>query len=276
MRYIYILIDPFDNNIRYVGQSSNIERRLKDHINTSTNKNSYSYRTHKSCWIRRVIRNGQIPIVKIVEECNSLIESNIMERYYIEKYQKEGYKLTNSKSEDVTEFSIITKSKMSLAKKGKKLEEIVGKKKSIKLRKYYSERMSDNNPNRSNDPLVKDKISNTLKEYFKDKNNHWAYGKKMTADYNEKLRLSHINNPKNIGNTKPRTEEQKEKIRNKIKGTKIRRNKIIQYDDSMNYIKEWNSLREIERFDSTLNRSKISKSCKTGELYAGYIWKFKD
>jgi hypothetical protein len=56
----------------------------------------------------------------------------------------------------------------------------------------------------------------------------------------------------------------------------IRRNKIIQYDDSMNYIKEWNSLREIERFDSTLNRSKISKSCKTGELYAGYIWKFKD
>jgi hypothetical protein len=67
---------------------------------------------------------------------------------------------------------------MSLAKKGKKLEEIVGKEKSIKLRKYYSERMSDNNPNRSNDSLVKDKISNTLKEYFKDKNNHWAYGKK--------------------------------------------------------------------------------------------------
>jgi hypothetical protein len=178
MRYIYILIDPFDNNIRYVGQSSNIERRLKDHINTSTNKNSYSYRTHKSCWIRRVIKSGQMPIIKIVEECNSLDESNIRERYYIEKYQKEGYKLTNSKSEDVTEFSTITKSKMSLAKKGKKLEEIVGKEKSIKLRKYYSERMSDNNPNRSNDSLVKDKISNTLKEYFKDKNNHWAYGKK--------------------------------------------------------------------------------------------------
>jgi hypothetical protein len=146
----------------------------------------------------------------------------------------------------------------------------------------------------------------------------------MTTDYNEKLRLSHINNPKNIGNTKllnsvvlplklgsfsavrktgqveliwetlseentshfeierspdginwsrigevaamgPRTEDQKEKIRNKIKGTKIKRTKIIQYDDNMNYIKEWNSLREIERFDSTLNRSKVSKSCKTGE-----------
>jgi hypothetical protein len=63
----------------------------------------------------------------------------------------------------------------------------------------------------------------------------------------------------------PRTEDQKEKIRNKIKGTKIKRTKIIQYDDNMNYIKEWNSLREIERFDSTLNRSKVSKSCKTGE-----------
>lgn len=164
---------------------------------------------------------------------------------------------------------------MSSAKKGKKLKEIVGEEKSIELKKYYSKRVSENNPNRSNDPLVKEKISTKLKEYFKDKNNHWAYGKKMTEEYNEKLRISHINNPKNVGNRKPRTEEQKEKIRNKIVGSKILRSKILQYDINENFIKEWGSLREIER-DLKISRYKISDCCKEIiKSYAGFIWKYK-
>lgn len=164
---------------------------------------------------------------------------------------------------------------MSSAKKGKALEEIVGLEKSLELKEYYSERMKLNNPNKSNDTLVKEKISNTLKEYFSTPENHWAYGKKMTDDHNEKLRQAKLNNPNNVGNRKPRTEEQKEKIRKSILGRKVQRHKILQYDLDDNLIKEWKSLREIENNDPTLKRNQISKCCKgEKDFYGGFIWKF--
>ena len=276
MRYIYKLIDPETNDIRYIGQTDNIKRRYNDHISSSSNENSDCYNTYKARWIRKLKSKELLPLIEIVEECIDFIQSNIRERYYIEKLTNEGYKLTNSYISDVTEFSVETRNKMSSAKKGKSLEEIVGLEKSIELKKYYSDRTKLNNPNKTDDPLVREKISNTLKEYFKDKENHWAYGLKMTDEHNEKLRLAKLNNPKNVGNRKPRTEEQKEKLRNSIKGTKIKRSEILQYDLDMNLVKEWKSLRGIERMETTMSRSQIAKCCKEGrETYAGFIWKYK-
>jgi len=44
----------------------------------------------------------------------------------------------------------------------------------------------------------------------------------------------------------------------------------------MNLVKEWKSLREIERIDTTMSRSQIAKCCKGDkETYAGFIWKYK-
>ena len=276
MRYIYKLIDPSNNEIRYIGQTDNIKRRYNDHISSSMNENSDSYDTYKARWVRKLKLNGLLPIIEIVEECDSLEQSNIRERYYVSKLTNEGCRLTNSYITDVTEFSSHTREKMSNARKGKTLEEIVGLEKSIELKKYYSEKTKLNNPNKNNDPLVREKISNALKEYLSDKENHWAYGLKMDDEHNEKLRLAKLNNPKNVGNKKPRTEEQKEKIRNSIKGIKIKRSVILQYDLDMNLVNEWKSLREIERSDSSLSRSQIAKCCKGNkDTYAGFIWTYK-
>jgi hypothetical protein len=276
MRYIYKLIDPTTNQIRYIGQTDNIKRRYNDHISSSLNKNSSSYNTHKSSWVRKLVNNNSLPIMNIVDSCNSFEESNKLERIYVENLTNDGCRLTNSHVTDVTESSVETRNKISSSKKGKTLEEIVGLEKSIELKEYYSERIKLNNPNKSNDPLVREKISNTLREYFEDKENHWAYGLKMTDEHNEKLRMAKLNNPKNVGNRKPRTEEQKEKLRNSIKGTKIKRSEILQYDLDMNLVKEWKSLREIERIDTTMSRSQIAKCCKGDkETYAGFIWKYK-
>lgn len=276
MRYIYKLIDPETNDIRYIGQTDNIKRRYNDHISSSFNENSDCYNTYKARWIRKLKSKDLLPLIEIVEECIDFIQSNIRENYYIEKLTNEGYKLTNSHSLDVTEFSIETKKKMSTARKGKTLEEIVGLEKSIELKEYYSEKIKLNNPNKNSDPLVREKISNTLKEYFKDKENHWAYGLKMTDEHNEKLRIAQLNRKKSISKRMPMTEEQKEKLRNSIKGTKIKRSQILQYDLDMILVKEWNSLREIERIDTTMSRSQIAKCCKGNkETYAGFIWKYK-
>jgi hypothetical protein len=275
MRYIYKLIDPSNNEIRYIGQTDDIKRRYNDHISSSMNENSDSYDTYKARWVRKLKLSGLLPIIEIVEECDSLEQSNIRERYYVSKLTNEGCRLTNSYITDVTEFSSHTREKMSNARKGKTLEEIVGLEKSLKLKEYYSERIKLNNPNKNNDPLVREKISNTLKEYFSDKENHWAYGLKMDDEHNEKLRRAKLNNPKNVGNRKPRTEEQKEKIRNSIKGTKIKRSEILQYDLDMRLVKQWKSLREIERTDSSLSRSQIAKCCKGNkDTYAGFIWRY--
>ena len=244
-------------------------------MSSSINENSHNFNTHKSRWIRRVLNDGNKPIIGIIHECISLDESNEMERYYIEKYNNDGYRLTNSYVSDVTEFSKETREKMSSAKKGKKLEEIYGIEKAKELKKKFAERTIDFSrmPKPEN---VKNKISETLKEYFSNPENHWAYGKKMSDDYNEKLRLAKLNNPKNIGNRKPRTDEQKEELRKKILGRKVERHKILQCDMNNILIKEWKSLRDIEKEDPTLKRNQISKCCKgEKDLYAGYIWKYK-
>ena len=275
MRYIYTLSDPSTMEIRYVGQTNEPKRRFNDHISSSINESSESYDTYKARWIRKVITNNLLPIMNIVDSCRSFEESNKVERIYVENLTKDGCRLTNSHVTDVTEFSVETRKKISSAKKGKTLEEIVGLEKSLELKEYYSERMKLNNPNKSNDTLVKEKISNTLKEYFSTPENHWAYGKKMTDDHNEKLRQAKLNNPNNVGNRKPRTDEQKEKIRKSILGRKVQRHKILQYDLDDNLIKEWKSLREIENNNSTLKRNQISKCCKgEKDFYGGFIWKF--
>lgn len=276
MRYIYTLSDPDTLDIRYIGQTNNINRRFNDHISSSTNKKSHSYNTHKSRWIRKILNSGNKPIITIIDKCNTLVESNILEKYYIEEYIKEGYKLTNSYSTDVTEFSIETRKKMSIAKLGKSLEEIHGVEKAKELKENFIKRTILCNKDRPKSNITKKKISDKLKEYFKDKNNHWAYGMKMSEEHKEKLRLSKLNNPKNVGNRKPKTDEQKEKIRNIILGKKIKRYPILQYDLNKILIKEWRSIREIERFDSTLTRSKISSCCNGNrESYSGFIWTFK-
>jgi hypothetical protein len=161
---------------------------------------------------------------------------------------------------------------MSSAKKGKKLEEIVGEEKAEELKIYYSERFKVNNPNKNDDPLVREKISSTLKEYFSDKNNHWAYGKEMTDEMRENLRISHMNNPKNVGNRSPRTEEQKKKLSDSIKGREIKRSRILQFDLEDNLIKIWDSIREICRQNSNLNRPTLNKCINSGKNYANFKW----
>jgi hypothetical protein len=276
MRYIYVLKDPKTLEIKYVGQTNNVDRRYRDHIRRSLKEDDEEYNTYKSRWIRKIINLGLKPLVEVIDECQSYEESNEKENKWVAHFYESGSQLTNSHSTDVTEHSQETRKKISSSRKGKRLEEIVGEEKASELRNYYSERMKIHNPNKSSDDIVRGKISDTLKEYFSNPENHWAYGLKMTDEHNEKLRQAKLNNPKNVGNRLPKTEEQKEKIRKSILGRKVERHKILQYDLDGNLISEWKSLREIERHDSTLKRSQISKCCKgEKDFYAGFIWKYK-
>ena len=86
--YIYKLIDPITNNVRYVGKTTNLVRRLNAHINRSK-KNKY----HSARWVNSLLEKGLKPEISIIEECN---ENNWEEReiYWI-SYYREHFDLTN-------------------------------------------------------------------------------------------------------------------------------------------------------------------------------------
>lgn len=114
MIYIYRLIDSRNNEVRYIGKTTNPKRRYKQHL--------YDKRkSHKSSWIQSLRKLGLKPIFEIIETCD---ENNWVERekYWINQYEN----LTNLKegggSDYVRTTSESTREKLHLAHLGRKLD----------------------------------------------------------------------------------------------------------------------------------------------------------
>lgn len=89
--YIYILKDS-ENNIRYVGKTTNIKRRLHSHIAEAKLNKSKRYVLK---WIRQLLANNKKPILEIIEICNEDIWQE-REIYWISYYRKLIPNLCNS------------------------------------------------------------------------------------------------------------------------------------------------------------------------------------
>ena len=90
---IYGLIDPKDNQIKYIGQTKqSLEARLYAHSHTAFNKSRNDYNCPRNCWIRNRVNNfGEITI-KLLETTDTIDKCNKLEQYYIKKY---GRKIFN-------------------------------------------------------------------------------------------------------------------------------------------------------------------------------------
>lgn len=86
--YIYGLIDPFTDEIRYIGKSIRPKERLRDHCND----HSDCHRTH---WIQRVIAHGRRPKLVILQELSESDDWQQAERDWIAKARESGWPLTN-------------------------------------------------------------------------------------------------------------------------------------------------------------------------------------
>ena len=87
--YIYALIDPRDNQVRYIGKANNPEDRYKDHYNSARDKN-----THKRNWINSVRNDGFRPELLIIDEV-SIDNWQYWECFYISLYKTWGFNLVN-------------------------------------------------------------------------------------------------------------------------------------------------------------------------------------
>ena len=88
-KYIYGLVDPESQQIRYIGKSIRPLQRLKDHMNEVSN-------CHRSHWLQNLKARGLIPQLVILEEIRGEWPWQEAERYWIARAKALGWQLVNN------------------------------------------------------------------------------------------------------------------------------------------------------------------------------------
>ncbi len=74
---VYALVDPRNNNIRYIGVTKNLlHSRLNDHIREARN-NPQSGNKHKNYWIKQLLNLDIKPRIILLEKCNDAYDGEI-------------------------------------------------------------------------------------------------------------------------------------------------------------------------------------------------------
>lgn len=225
--HIYALTCPDTDQVRYVGKSNNPSKRLYSHL-TDGRLN------HRHNWLMSLKLNGKLPKVEILDTVK-IEEWPFWERHYISLYKSFGFNLLNRTDggEGSTYHNQKTRRSFSgennpmfgkkrpdvserLRKKlkGKTFDEIYGKEKSITIRKKISE--SGKKPKSFSEQGIinisnanKNKIISEETRLKMKKNSFWK-GKKGCLHSGAKS--------------------------------------VIQYDLDGNFIKEWPSISDADRF----------------------------
>ena len=97
--WIYALIDPRDETVKYIGKSKRPKARLREHI-----RRTYDSNSKKCAWIRKLLKVGLKPYIKILLETNEK-EYAYWEEFYIKEHINKGCKLTNYDEKGIGIFS---------------------------------------------------------------------------------------------------------------------------------------------------------------------------
>lgn len=89
--YIYCLKDS-QNNIRYIGKTNNVEKRLQSHISEAKR---YNKSRHVLNWIKSLINNGELPTIEIIETV-SQDKWEEREKYWISHFRETIPNLCNN------------------------------------------------------------------------------------------------------------------------------------------------------------------------------------
>lgn len=90
--YIYILIDPITNEVKYVGKTDYPNNRLKGHIKDVNRKKCKNQ--HKKAWIKNLLNLNSPPIFYVVDIVK-FEEWTFWEQHYISLYKSWGFNLVN-------------------------------------------------------------------------------------------------------------------------------------------------------------------------------------
>lgn len=99
---IYSLVDPRDNQVRYVGASKNPQRRLWQHLNRSKDENNLK----KRLWLEELVQHGHVPKLSIIEENLTKGEVLQREKHWIQVYLEQGASLVNMRDADLMPWEL--------------------------------------------------------------------------------------------------------------------------------------------------------------------------
>lgn len=111
-RYIYALLDPRDQSVRYVGQTSKaLPARLKTHI-----KDCRTVKNHRACWVKHLVSLDLKPAMFLLEEVPGEFWQEA-ERFWIAHFAATGARLTNSTNggDELKVFTPAVRAKMGEA-----------------------------------------------------------------------------------------------------------------------------------------------------------------
>jgi hypothetical protein len=91
---VYLLIDPRDHEIRYVGTSRYFKQRIRDTIATAR-RNWREGGADKSLWIRELLELGLVPRAEIMAQYANAKEAAEAELAWIRRLTKAGCVLYN-------------------------------------------------------------------------------------------------------------------------------------------------------------------------------------
>jgi len=248
--YIYTLSDD-KNNIKYVGQTNNIERRLNNHIYEANNNGG----KNKRCsWVKSLLNKNNKPKIDIIDIV-PIEEWMFWETYWITQIKSWGFSLVNMTNGGDGKYGYTpsneTIKKISDSHKGKTP-------KNIDLFKF----------SRNKKILQYDLNGNFIKEWesiseaektlnirnisgvirgkrLKSGDSIWTYkDKPLTKEYYNKIKIKMIDN----------------------------RKKILQYTINGDFIKEWESVRNVKKIYPHIP-SVLSGKRKTA---GGFCWKYKE
>lgn len=196
--FIYGLIDPRDNIIKYVGKSDDPEKRLLGHL-----KQCKESVTLKNRWVAKLKDMGLKPIVTILEEV-PMSEWELKEQQWIKDLTEQGYELKNGdrggKGRSGFIVSDETRQKLSLVNKGRIISEETRDKiskanKGKKRTREFRERMSILKYGSTMHQDVRQRLSLIRKgkpkpEGFGDKISKFHKGRKRTDE--TRVRISQV------------------------------------------------------------------------------------
>ena len=237
--FIYGLIDPVTNQLRYVGKSVNPKSRFRKHIQESKNKQTY-----KDRWINSIL-NGYKPELIIIDEVD-LCNWEFWEKHYISYFKSIGCKLTNTTDG------------------GDNPPNHKGRKRT----KEEIEKISKSNLGKKRSEETKIKISQSKKGK---KIPHLNNGKERSLSHRNNLSLS-LKGRMSPNKGKEFSKEHKEKLSKSSTSKKS----VIQMNLNNEIIKIWNSIADAQK---ELKIRHISDCCSNNGTYktaGGYKWKYNN
>jgi len=209
--YIYALIDPLTNEVRYIGKTNNKKRRIWEHNNESKLK-----RTHKEKWIQSLKNKGAEPIFDIVDIVQ-LVEWQFWEKHYMSLYKSWGFDLVNGAEGGIggsgmrgRKHSAESIEKIKMANKGKvfgHMSEELKKKISDANRGerhyFYGKHHSEESKKNMSQSHIGVKHSKETKEKISNNSARYWLGKEFTEEMKEKMSKTRKESEKIRGDNHP-------------------------------------------------------------------------